>query len=91
MPLTSRDRVKKPDLPLVLSGSAGRRLPLRILFVHRDAAVVKRCVRELNRAHLNVSADVVLTQEHFIICGLQRSVVNYRRGARRLCVWSQVC
>jgi diguanylate cyclase (GGDEF)-like protein/PAS domain S-box-containing protein len=65
MPSASRNRVKQGDLPLVLNGPASRRLPLRILFVHRDAGEVERCVRELNRAHLNVSADVVLTPEQF--------------------------
>jgi diguanylate cyclase (GGDEF)-like protein/PAS domain S-box-containing protein len=65
MPSISRDRVKQADLPLVLIGPASRRLPLRILFVHRDAAAVKHCVRELRRAHFKVSADVVRTPEQF--------------------------
>ena len=65
MPSASRNRVKQGDLPLVLNGPASRRLPLRILFVHRDAGEVERCVRELNRAQFNVSADVVLTPEQF--------------------------
>ena len=65
MPSTPRDRVKRADLPLVLNGPAGRRLPLRILFVHSDAAEVERCVQELRRAHFKVSADVVLTPEQF--------------------------
>ena len=41
MASTSRDRTKQPEPPLVLSGSASRRLPLRILFVHRDVADVE--------------------------------------------------
>jgi diguanylate cyclase (GGDEF)-like protein/PAS domain S-box-containing protein len=66
MPATSRDRVKQADLPLVLNGPASRRLPLRILFVHSDAADVQYCVNELRRAHFKVSADVVLTPEQFV-------------------------
>jgi diguanylate cyclase (GGDEF)-like protein/PAS domain S-box-containing protein len=65
MPSTSRARVKQADLPLVLNGPASRRLPLRILFVHSDAATVKDCVQELRRAHFNVHADIVLTPEQF--------------------------
>jgi diguanylate cyclase (GGDEF)-like protein/PAS domain S-box-containing protein len=65
MPSASRDRVKQADLPRVLNGPANRRLPLRILFVHRDVAEVERCVQELKRGHFNVSADVVLTPEQF--------------------------
>ncbi len=65
MASASRNRVKQADLPLVLNGPASRRLPLRILFVHRDAGEVERCVRELKRAHFKVSADVVLTPEQF--------------------------
>ena len=59
------ERVKQTDLPLVLNGSAGRRLPLRILFVHSDAAAVEHCMHELRRAYLKVTADVVLTPEQF--------------------------
>jgi diguanylate cyclase (GGDEF)-like protein/PAS domain S-box-containing protein len=65
MPSTSRDRVKQPGPPLIPSVSAGRRLPLRILFVHRDVADVELCVQELRRANLRVTADVVLTPEQF--------------------------
>ena len=65
MPSTSRDRVKQADLLLVLNGPASRGLPLRILFVHSDAADVEHCVQELRRAHFKVSADVVLTPEQF--------------------------
>jgi len=65
MPSTSRDRIKQAELPLVLNGSASRRLPLRILFVHRDVAGVEQCVQELKRAHFKVSADVVLTPDQF--------------------------
>jgi diguanylate cyclase (GGDEF)-like protein/PAS domain S-box-containing protein len=65
MPSASRDRVKQADLPRALNGPASRRLPLRILFVHRDVAEVERCVQELKRAHFNVSADIVLTPEQY--------------------------
>jgi diguanylate cyclase (GGDEF)-like protein/PAS domain S-box-containing protein len=65
MPSTSRDRIKQAELPLVLNGSASRRLPLRILFVHRDVADVEQCVQELKRAQFKVSADRVLTQDQF--------------------------
>src|SRR5277367_2230933 len=65
MPSTSRDRVKQADLPLVLNRAASRRLPLRILFVHRDVAKVEHCVQELKRANFSVSADIVLTPTQF--------------------------
>jgi diguanylate cyclase (GGDEF)-like protein/PAS domain S-box-containing protein len=63
MPFTSRHRVKQANLPLVLNGPASRRLPLRVLFVHSDAAAVEHCVQELRKTHFEVSADVVLTPE----------------------------
>jgi len=65
MPSASRDRIKQSELPLVLNGSASRRLPLRILFVHRHIAHVEQCVHELSKAHFKVSAEVVLTPEQF--------------------------
>jgi DNA-binding NtrC family response regulator len=65
MASATRDRVKQADLPLVLNGPASRRFPLRILFVHSDAAEVEHCVQELRRAHFKVSADVVPTPEQF--------------------------
>jgi diguanylate cyclase (GGDEF)-like protein/PAS domain S-box-containing protein len=36
-----------------------------MLFVHRDAAAVERCVQELRKSHFQVTADVVLTPEQF--------------------------
>src|SRR5579863_2305443 len=63
MASATRDRVKQGDPPLLLKGPASRRLPLRILFIHSNAANVELCVQELNRAHFNVSAEVVLTPE----------------------------
>src|SRR5580700_8621034 len=65
MASTSRDRFKQPEPATVLSGSASRRLPLRILFVHKDVADVEHCVQELRRANFRVTADVVLTPEEF--------------------------
>jgi hypothetical protein len=65
MPSTARDRVTKPEPPLIPSGSASRQLHLRILFVHRDAASVEQCVQELRKAHFKVTADLVLTPEQF--------------------------
>ena len=64
MASASRDRVKQA-LRMAFNGPAGRDLPLRILFVHSDAAGVELCVQALTRAHLKVSADVVLTPEQF--------------------------
>lgn len=61
----SRDRVKQADLPVALNGPANRKLPLRILFVHSDAADVEQCVQELRRANFKVNADVILTPEQF--------------------------
>ena len=66
MALATRDRVKQGDPPLVLNGPASRRPPLRILFIHSDAADVELCVQELNRAHFKVSAEVVLTPDQFV-------------------------
>jgi diguanylate cyclase (GGDEF)-like protein/PAS domain S-box-containing protein len=66
MPSMSRARVKQTSQPLSSTGPASRRLPLRILFVHSDAADVEHCVQELRSAHFNVSADVVLTPEQFV-------------------------
>src|ERR1700746_233466 len=65
MASATRDRVKQGDLPLVLNGPASRRLPLRILFIHSDAADVELCVQELNRVHFKVSTDIVLTPDQF--------------------------
>ena len=61
----SRSHIKQVDLPLVVDGRASRRLPLRVLFVHNDAAHVEHCAQELRRAHFKISADVVVTPEQF--------------------------
>jgi diguanylate cyclase (GGDEF)-like protein/PAS domain S-box-containing protein len=68
MSSAARVRVKQAVLPLILSGPAGRTLPLRILFVHSDAAKAEKCLQELRSAHFNVSTDVVLTPEQFAGC-----------------------
>jgi diguanylate cyclase (GGDEF)-like protein/PAS domain S-box-containing protein len=65
MASATRERVEQAAPPLALNGPARRRLRLRILFIHSDAADVELCVQELNRAHFQVSADVVLTPEQF--------------------------
>jgi diguanylate cyclase (GGDEF)-like protein/PAS domain S-box-containing protein len=52
---------------MVLNGSANRRLPLRVLFVHRDLEDVGQCVQELKKGHFKVSVDVVLTPEQFAV------------------------
>jgi diguanylate cyclase (GGDEF)-like protein/PAS domain S-box-containing protein len=38
---------------------------LHILFVHRNAAEVERCLQELDKVHFTVSAEVVVTPEEF--------------------------
>jgi CheY-like chemotaxis protein len=63
MSSTSRDRFRLADSPLVLNGPEGRKVLLRILFFHSDAAVVERCVQELRKSHLEFTADVVLAPE----------------------------
>src|SRR5438309_9986359 len=49
----------------VLSGSEGRHPPLHILFVHSHLAEVERCLKELNKMHFTVSAEIVGTPEEF--------------------------
>src|ERR1700723_323811 len=63
---SSRNRVSKLDLAPILHGPASRRRALRILFVHRVPGEVEQCLRELKRAHCNVSANLVSTPERFI-------------------------
>jgi len=46
-------------------GPASRRRPLRVLFVHSHAADVKQCVQELEKAHFQVSEDVVSAPNQF--------------------------
>jgi diguanylate cyclase (GGDEF)-like protein/PAS domain S-box-containing protein len=43
------------------STATHRRRPLSVLFIHRDAHVVDRCMEELKKAQFTVSADLVLT------------------------------
>ena len=61
----SRDRAKRADVPVILTGPVGNRLNLQVLFVHRDAADVEHCMAELRKAHFKVGADVVLTPKQF--------------------------
>ena len=68
MASATRDRVKQAYPLPVLNGPASRRFPLRILFIHSNAADVELCVQELNRVHFKVSADVVLTPDQFAGC-----------------------
>jgi diguanylate cyclase (GGDEF)-like protein/PAS domain S-box-containing protein len=68
MSSTSRVRVPQAILPAVTPSSAGRRLPLRILFVHSDAARVEKCLQELRSARFNVSSDRAPTPEQFARC-----------------------
>src|SRR5437667_12434699 len=49
----------------VLNGSEGRHPPLHILFVHSQLAEVERCLKELNKMHFTVSAEIVGTPEEF--------------------------
>jgi len=65
MLVSSRDRIKQADLPVVLNEPASRRVSLRVLFVHRDAGNIERCLQELRSAHFKVSADIVLTPKQF--------------------------
>ena len=63
--MPSQERVRQLESPPVLHGSANRRQPLRVLFVHTVAAEVNECLRELRKTHSKVSADVVSTPEIF--------------------------
>lgn len=65
MSSTSQERIKQVGLPSALPGSAGRRLPLRILFAHSDAAKVAQCVQELRNSRFNITEDVVATPRQF--------------------------
>lgn len=60
-----RVRVKNTVLEPVLSGSAGRGRPLRVLFIHSLVADVNHCMHELQGAHFKVSADVVVNSDQF--------------------------
>jgi diguanylate cyclase (GGDEF)-like protein/PAS domain S-box-containing protein len=44
----------------MVAGTAHRRRPIRVLFIHRDADVVDNCLQELKKAQFTVSADLVL-------------------------------
>src|SRR6266849_8024169 len=61
MASTSQARLKRD----ALWGSEGRHPPLHILFVHSHVAKVERCLRELEKVHFTVSAEIVGTPEEF--------------------------
>src|SRR5712671_2820678 len=61
MASTSQARLKRD----ALWGSDGRHPPLHILFVHSHVAKVERCLRELEKVHFTVSAEIVGTPEEF--------------------------
>jgi diguanylate cyclase (GGDEF)-like protein/PAS domain S-box-containing protein len=65
MSSTSRDHIKRAELPVILSGPTSRRLLLRVLFVHSNSGDIEHCLEELSRTYFRVNADVVLTPEEF--------------------------
>jgi diguanylate cyclase (GGDEF)-like protein/PAS domain S-box-containing protein len=65
MSSTSRNHVKRAELPLILSGPTSKRLLLRILFVHSNSGDIEHCLEELSRTYFRVNADVVLTLGEF--------------------------
>ncbi len=48
-----------------LEGPASRRRLLRVLFVHSNAADVRQCVQELEKAHFKISEDLISTPNQF--------------------------
>jgi diguanylate cyclase (GGDEF)-like protein/PAS domain S-box-containing protein len=52
-------------VPPARSRKAGRHPVLRVLFAHCDATDMKRCLRELQYAHLEVTSDAVSTSNDF--------------------------
>jgi|SRR5450432_1172983 diguanylate cyclase (GGDEF)-like protein/PAS domain S-box-containing protein len=66
MTSTSQVRRNRTERAPLLDGSRGRHRLVRILFVHRDAGDVERCVRELQLVGFKVNADIVLTPEQFM-------------------------
>jgi len=48
-----------------LSGSEGRHPPLHLLFVHSHLAEAERCLKELDKVHFKVNAEIVVTPEEF--------------------------
>jgi diguanylate cyclase (GGDEF)-like protein/PAS domain S-box-containing protein len=68
MASVSRIRAKQDRLAPFLGGAAGRRRPLRILFVHSKVADIERCTRELKNADFKFSTDIVVTSKQFARC-----------------------
>lgn len=57
----------QPDLTTATEVTPSHRCrSIRVLFVHRDAEVVRNCQQELERAQFIVTADVVLTLEQCV-------------------------
>lgn len=48
-----------------MRAEASSRLPVRILFLHQDAAKVERCLHELKGVQIAVRGDVALTPDQF--------------------------
>ena len=49
----------------LVEGPASRRPLLRVLFVHSNAAGVRQCVEELEKAHFKISEDLISTPNQF--------------------------
>ena len=64
MPSLYRGRVQQSGPFPFLNGPARRGRPLRILF-YSEAGDAERCVREIERAQFEVSADIVLVSDQF--------------------------
>lgn len=70
MDSTSPTSVKKSRTVTVpkgflVEGPASRRRLLRVLFVHSNAADVRQCIQELEKAHFKISADLISTPDQF--------------------------
>lgn len=58
--------LKQADRASALNIPELRRNLVRILFVHRSASDVARCLHELKRARFTVTSDAVVTREQFV-------------------------
>lgn len=50
----------------LVEGPASRRRLQRVLFVHSNAADVRQCVQELEKAHFKISVDLISTPNRFV-------------------------